>query len=314
MNFGVNLKRNLSVIGLKLKKHSPEILVVAGCAGAATAAVMACKATRKLDDVIMDHEDAVVDIQGEFVDDMGELDTNDKAYKKELAKEYLRYGKDIVKLYAPSAILGLSSLGMILTSNGIMKRRYAGLAAGYTTLDNMFKKYRQNVIDTFGEDIDRDMRYGIKHETIEETVVDEKTGKEKKTKRVIDVTDDSFGGCSDFARIYEKGCHGYDADINYTKDFILGVQKWANAKLRTQGFLFLNDVYSALGFDDDTLASHYAGWVYDPECPIGDNKVIIFTQVLETYDDNKNLVKKLLLDFNIDGNILESEALKLYMK
>ena len=38
----------LSKTGFQLKKHSPEILIVAGVVGVVTSAVMACKATTKV--------------------------------------------------------------------------------------------------------------------------------------------------------------------------------------------------------------------------------------------------------------------------
>ena len=44
--------RGLNKAGFQLKKHSPEILIVAGVAGAVTSAVMACKATTKLNDIL----------------------------------------------------------------------------------------------------------------------------------------------------------------------------------------------------------------------------------------------------------------------
>ena len=42
----------LSKTGFQLKKHSPEILVVAGVIGVVTSAVMACKATTKVDKIV----------------------------------------------------------------------------------------------------------------------------------------------------------------------------------------------------------------------------------------------------------------------
>ena len=40
-----SLGRTVNRVGFKLKKHSPEILVVTGIVGAVASAVMACKAT-----------------------------------------------------------------------------------------------------------------------------------------------------------------------------------------------------------------------------------------------------------------------------
>ena len=38
-----NVTRAINKAGFKLKKHSPEILIVAGVVGVVTSAVMACK-------------------------------------------------------------------------------------------------------------------------------------------------------------------------------------------------------------------------------------------------------------------------------
>jgi hypothetical protein len=46
--------RSMSVAGLKIKKHSPEILLAAGIAGAIGSTVMACKATLKVEKVLDD--------------------------------------------------------------------------------------------------------------------------------------------------------------------------------------------------------------------------------------------------------------------
>ena len=47
-----NITRSFNKVGFKLKKHSPEILLVAGVAGTVTSAVMACKATTKAADIL----------------------------------------------------------------------------------------------------------------------------------------------------------------------------------------------------------------------------------------------------------------------
>ena len=47
-----NVSTTFSKVSVKLKKHSPEILVVAGVVGTVASAVMACHATTKLDSVL----------------------------------------------------------------------------------------------------------------------------------------------------------------------------------------------------------------------------------------------------------------------
>ena len=51
-NLVENATRTMHKVGFKLKKHSPEILVVTGVIGTVASAVMACKATTKLSEVM----------------------------------------------------------------------------------------------------------------------------------------------------------------------------------------------------------------------------------------------------------------------
>ena len=49
-----NITRKFHKIGFQFKKHSPEILVIAGVVGGVASAVMACKATTKAGDILDD--------------------------------------------------------------------------------------------------------------------------------------------------------------------------------------------------------------------------------------------------------------------
>lgn len=53
------ISRSAHRMAFKLQKHSPEILVVAGVIGAVASAVMACKATTKLSDILDDSRDRI---------------------------------------------------------------------------------------------------------------------------------------------------------------------------------------------------------------------------------------------------------------
>ena len=51
--------RTFYKFGFKLKKHSPEILVVAGVIGTVASTVMACKATTKLNGILENSKDDI---------------------------------------------------------------------------------------------------------------------------------------------------------------------------------------------------------------------------------------------------------------
>lgn len=295
--------RGLNKAGFQLKKHSPEILIVAGVAGAVTSAVMACKATTKLNDILEESKEQVDKIHEaiEHPENLPEEYTEEDG-KKDLTIVYTQTAVKLLKLYGPSIVLGGLSITAILTSNNIMRKRNIAIAAAYTAVDKSFKDYRGRVVERFGEDLDRELRYNIKKEEVEETIVDEKTGKEKTVKKTIDVANE----VSEFAKFFDDGCTGWTKDPELNLAFLLKQQAFANDKLKANGYLYLNEVYDMLGIPR-TKAGQIVGWIYDEKNPIGDNYVdfgIFDSNKVKNRDFVNGYERTILLDFNVDGNIL----------
>ena len=165
----------LNKVGFSLKKHSPEILVAAGVVGTVVSTVMACRATTKID-TILDETKEQLDKIHEYSEnpDMAEKYNAEDA-KKDTVVVYAHAGVKLAKLYAPAVGLGILSLGSILASNNILRKRNAALAAAYAVVDRSFKEYRDRVVERFGEEVDHQLRYNIKATEVEETVIDEKS-------------------------------------------------------------------------------------------------------------------------------------------
>lgn len=287
--------------GFKLKKHSPTILAVAGTVGVITSGVMACKATTKLSTIIDEHHDNVDEIH-DYIEENGFSDKyTEKDSNKDLTIVYAQTGVKLVKLYAPSVILGTVSLAAILGSNHILRKRNIALTAAYTTAAKTFRTYRDRVVDRFGEGLDEELRYGIKTKEIEETVTDEK-GKEKKVKKTVDVV--NIEDIDGYSRLFYEGNPGWDNDPRFTRMYLLSQLKYANTLLKKRGYLTLNEVYKMLGFSlipDGQIM----GWFYDEEHP----NTVDFG-ILDTNDEMmirffNGDEKAVLLKFNINGNILD---------
>lgn len=287
--------------GFKLKKHSPTILAVAGTVGVVTSGVMACKATTKLSTIIDEHHDNVDEIH-DYIEENGFSDKyTEKDSNKDLTIVYAQTGVKLVKLYAPSVILGTVSLAAILGSNHILRKRNIALTAAYTTAAKTFRTYRDRVVDRFGEGLDEELRYGIKTKEIEETVTDEK-GKEKKVKKTVDVV--NIEDIDGYSRLFYEGNPGWDNDPRFTRMYLLSQLKYANTLLKKRGYLTLNEVYKMLGFSlipDGQIM----GWFYDEEHP----NTVDFG-ILDTNDEMmirffNGDEKAVLLKFNINGNILD---------
>lgn len=301
-----NLTRAFYKTGFVLKKHSPEILIVAGIAGTVTSAVMACKATTKLNDITEESKNQIDQIH----EAMEHPETLSQEYtpedgKKDLAIVYTQTAVKIAKLYGPSIILGALSLTAIVSSNNILRKRNIAIATAYAAVDKSFKEYRGRVVERFGKEIDNELRYNVKSKTFDTVVVNE-DGTETVVKETVNVSDPNT--YSEYAKFYDDGCKGWtkDPELNYA--FLKNTMNYANDKLKAEGYLFLNDVYDMLGIPR-TKAGQVVGWIYDEKHPNGDNFVDF-----GIYDTNREVVRNfingyertILLDFNVDGDILSN--------
>lgn len=284
---------------MKLKKHSPEILVVAGIAGTVVSAVLACKATTKVAE-ILDETKGTLDTIHEGMETGAingqEYTTEDG--KKDTVVVYAQTGVKLAKLYAPAIILGTLSITSILASNNILRKRNVALGAAYAAIDKSFKEYRGRVIERFGEQVDTELKYDIKAKKFEEIEVDPETGKEKKVKKTVMVADPNLQ--SDYAVYFDSKSRNYETNPDYNRMFLKAQQAFANDKLQTRGHLFLNEVLDDLDLPR-TPAGQIVGWTKDG--PDGYVNFRIIEVERETEDGHHE--PALLLDFNVEGNIWE---------
>lgn len=293
--------------GLKVRKHSPEILVISGVVGVVTSAVLACKATTKLDSIMSESKEQVEKIHG-YVEENGYTEEyTEQDSKKDLAIVYTQSAFKVGKLYAPSVILGAASIAAILGGHNILRKRNIALVTAYTALNTSFKDYRNRVIERFGKELDKELRFNVKTKEFEEKVVDAK-GKEKIEKKMAQVTDASeIEGYSPYAKFYDDGCIGWEKDPELNLMFLRRQQDAATERLKSQGYLFLNDVYDMVGIPR-TKAGQVVGWIYDEKHPVGDNFVDFGIYDVKK-EVNRNFVngyeRTIILDFNVDGPILD---------
>lgn len=284
---------------MAVRRRSPEILMVLGITGGIGAAVMACVATRRLDPILEEHQRRTEAAKKD------EPETG-----RELAKAYVETGVCVARLYAPSVTVGTLSVICILTGNNILRKRNAALAAAYATISGSFLSYRGRVAERYGEEAERELRTGSHQEKVELIETDE-NGKEKKVKRTVSIVDSNMP--SDYARYFVyKEARAAEPSFDYNLFFLKAQQELANNLLKTRGYLFLNDVYDMLGIDR-SLAGQVVGWVYDKNADDhGDNFVDFGIQ--EVYRKREDAIggveKVILLDFNVDGGILDHASSK----
>ena len=303
-----SVSRSLYKVSFKLKKHSPEILIVTGVIGIVTSTVMACKATTKVNDIVDETKDMVDKIHDAVENKKhtsdGEEYTQEVA-NKDLTIVYAQTGLKFVKLYGPAVAIGIASIGCIVGSNHILRKRNIALAAALTAMETSFKEYRGRLIDRFGKDLDRELRFGIKAKEVEEKVVDEK-GKETTVTKTVEVVDPNAIH-SIYSVVFCEGNSGWTRNAELNKVFLIQQQNYANDKLKLNGVLTLNEVYDMIGAPR-TAYGQIAGWVYTDDSSIGDNFVdfgIFDVNNEKACDFVNGYEKSIILDFNCIGNILE---------
>jgi len=280
------------------QKHSPTLLFVAGSVGLVATVVLASRATLKMDEVLREAEEKDVKIDAA-------LDLESDEYTEEDAKQdgilvRTQTALKIAKLYAPAVVVGAATIAAFTGSHVILNRRNVALTAAYGAVDKAFREYRGRVINEFGKDKDREFRFGVVER---EMAVDTNDGVAVKTVKVVDPEfAKESGGRSMYAVVFDESNRNWNPDWRYNSMFLRSQQDYANVRLRRDGFLFLNDVYQALGFER-TAFGQLVGWV------LGNGDDLVDFGLMDNGYETTLFIngdeRSTWLDFNVDGMVLE---------
>lgn len=293
---------------MKIQKHSPEILMVAGVASIVGGTILACRATLKVDNILYEASnkldqidtvnEAAIRANVEGSDQKIDYGPDDATRDKTIV--YVQTGLKMAKNYLPAATLLIFGLTCVLGSHGIMKKRNVAVMAAFKGAEEAFEQYRARVTEELGEDKDRHFRYGTKSEEIEVTSTDDK-GKEKTEKKNVEVVDPN--GLSQYAKFFDESCPDWKKSADHNFTFLKCQQAYANDMLHARGHVFLNEVYDLIGVPR-TQAGSIVGWVKGE----GDDFIDfgIFDRDRQQVRDFVNgYERSILLDFNVSGVIYD---------
>jgi hypothetical protein len=294
------MTRKFGKLALNCKRMSPELLLVGGIAAGAVGIVMACKASMKVPDILEEHNEAIE--ANPVVDEQENRDA------KAIMPIYIHTAGRVLKTYGPAIALEGLSLGCILTSHGIMKKRNLALAVSLNGVSKAFKDYRKRVVDEIGAEMDQKFAYGTEKK-VTSVVEKDKKGRDHTLEKEYDGVNGTGAMLhSTYAKIFDESNPNWEKAPGLNYNFLVARQAQANDMLRSKGYLFLNDVYKLLGFPE-TLIGQVAGWIYDDKNPVGDNYIDF------GFIENSGFVNcfdpSTWLDFNVDGDILNSGRLAL---
>jgi hypothetical protein len=275
-----------------IRRYSPEILTTVGVLGVVTSGVLSARATLKLEPIIERHEIAI-DTAKKKTHDLTADEYSSTQHKREITKVYLTTSKDLFKLYALPVSIGIAGIGCLVSSHGIMSQRNVATVAAYKALETSFGEYRKRVVADLGEEKDREYRYAKTATQVE--VVDEEGN--------VSVEEQQTHIVSSYERVFDELNPNWSDIPGMNQLFIKQQQNWLNDRLDARGYIFLNEVYKSLGFED-VPEGQVVGWL-KKENPLSKDGYIDFgvfdRQTQVAFDFVDGFEKACLLDFNIDG-------------
>lgn len=315
-----NVTSFASRAGVVLLKHLPKILVGAGVVGYGASVVMASNAATKAEDILLDHERRILNVEEAL-----ELDDSytEKDAKKDRTLIVVQTGKQLAKVYTPTALVFVASTGLTLGGFNILSKRHTALTVAYTGVLKAFGDYRARVVKDYGSDVDYMIRNGL--QKVEATVVGEDGKKRKGTVITKAESITPFDG-----RIYrdvftESNPYAFP-NVDDSLSFLKGREREANNVLKSRirivrkrdpetgkmverkiGHYFLNEARDKIGLPHKGDGFAMIGWVYD-EAPdhIGDNHVSFgIDQIIQTPEFLHGPMRDIPLDFNVDGVITD---------
>jgi len=297
--FKANAVTRLNRTGLVVNKYSPEIFMGLGITGVIGATTLACRATlgaKNIYDAANWHVQRLEKANDE---------DNEQEVTRAQAMVVGQAAIEIIKLYAPAVTVGALSIAALLQSRNILSKRNAGLVAAYKLAEEAYARYRQRVVDEFGDEIDLYLRTNIHDDERElHVMVKDKKGKATDFTLTKEEADLVEYGVSQYAKFFNASSPQWRASNEDNIFFLKAQQTCLNVTLKVQGHVFLNEVYDVLSIPR-TTAGAVVGWVDGHGDSVIDFGIFGPENTYNTDFVNGYQRDEILLDFNVDGLIFD---------
>ena len=265
-----------------IAKNAPLGLTVAGVLGLGATAYLSFKSAKRFEEITDDLEksrsakenrDAMeVKIHDEGIDSLSD---QDKSYWEEVKDQDVEVHRSVVirnvaGAFAAPVITGTVSICAITLSYMMMNNRVKGLASALATASAESYYYHKKYENQYGEE-EAKRFYTPTTETNEST-------RDENNKQVKVVTKDEGAGDL-YGEWFDKSDNYVADDHAYNKAFITSVEEKMANKLFRNGYLVLNDLKDALGFERDRSGA-VVGWTS------GDSWLLDIKTVMVTKEDS----------------------------
>lgn len=281
-----NVTRFINITVKKVEKHAPKILFVAGMVGFGATVAASSKAGVDAKPVLDDIREEMHDIA---------THTNPSTRERQLATLSVgrTHGAKLVKIYAPTIVLGAVTVLCLTKSHNILTSRNVALTAAFGSLEKAYREYRARVVDHLGEEMDTMFAHNAGPKEV-------LTYDSKGNPVVQNVIRGDKDADSLYSFFFDETNRCWDKDPGYNRTFLDNQQTWWNLELKAKGIVFLNDVLKSIGFEP-TPEGQLVGWVYDSKdgdgyVDFGFNRYPDFVAGYE---------RSVRLEFNVDGLVLD---------
>lgn len=286
------------------RRRSPELLLIGGIAciigGVAATIIGTIKSMDAIDKFYSDME-----LLNETIEKANMVCPEKYPVQQQKNDKRVIYTHAVVtlaKLALPAVILVAMGIFCITKSYMVLNARNVGLAAAAFSSAQGFAEYRKRVAQRYGEDVERDIFYGINTETITETVVGDNGVETTVTK-----TKTTYNPCDDMLSVFvDETMPGVyiKNDTISTEHNIEVLENQLNKILEhNKTFVTLNEARRAFGLHDIPQGIVW-GWRYDPNVT---NKIYLRRYMNGKSEADRRFKNGLedivLINFNVDAEL-----------
>jgi hypothetical protein len=214
--------------------NAPAILTAIGVTGTITTAVLASKASFKAAEVLRE---------------MRETEFTSPASGEKLEVDFKTAVINTWQLYVPAVGTGIITVACMIAANHIGTRRAAALASAYTVSRDLFKEYKDKVIEKLGEDKEQEVR---------DEIAQDRLSKESPSSAEIFVVGEGEVLCYDMhsGRYFKSSLEGIKKAENDT-----------NYQILRDNYASLTEFWDRVGLPQ-TSESDEIGWTTDSKLEI----------------------------------------------
>lgn len=313
---GRKMLRTVAKACRTIKTNKPEIFVGAGLTAIVVSFVWVAVEATKAPAVMTDSAEKVKDIEDKYAAEREkedsqteeELKTLAKAEKKELRTARIYGTLDMVRLFGWPALLLI--LGILLTTRGynILKGRYILTSAALKGTEQMFRFYRDNVIETEGKEADQRYLRGIVGEKEVTTTVLDECGNEILKNEVLPVVKKNNPWQFEYSPAYFRSASGIpDRDLTHLQQVeeyfnrIYGTVKKYDDISMFEILDYLNPIWEAIDpTGERRMFTRTQGWGHDAH---GDDRIDL--GVFRAANDAaiRGISEHVFIEMNCDGRL-----------